>query len=157
MNTEATKKERERLVFEAFIKKSGLQINHESIQQPKGRSKPDIVCWQENEGKIAFELTEICDEAVARVTSTIKGSDQPVYIRGSDPTWKAREKLKKRYETEYPVELLCYTAGRTISPGDLVRDKIRSMAEMDNGQFRRIWLLLASQGQQRDLIYLVWP
>jgi hypothetical protein len=44
-----------------------------------------------------------------------------------------------------------------MSPDDLVRDKIRSMAEMDNGQFRRIWLLLASQGQQRDLVYLVWP
>jgi|SRR5580704_13806092 hypothetical protein len=156
MNTEATKKERERLVFEAFIKKSGLQIGPESIQSCDP-PEPDIVCWQENEGKIAFELTEICDEAVARVTSTIKGSDQPVYIRGSDPTWKAREKLKKRYETEYPVELLCYTAGRTMSPDDLVRDKIRSMAEMDNGQFRRIWLLLASQGQQRDLVYLVWP
>jgi hypothetical protein len=114
MNTEAAKKERERLVFEAFIKKSGLQIGPESIQSCDP-PEPDIVCWQENEGKIAFELTEICDEAVARVTSTIKGSDQPVYIRGSDPTWKAREKLKERYETEYPVELLCYTAGRTIS------------------------------------------
>jgi hypothetical protein len=156
MNTEAAKKKRERLVFEAFIKKSGLQIGPESIQSCDP-PEPDIVCWQENEGKIAFELTEICDEAVARVTSTIKGSDQPVYIRGSDPTWKAREKLKKRYETEYPVELLCYTAARTMSPDDLVRDKLRSMAEMDNGQFRHIWLLLASQGQQRDLVYLVWP
>ena len=134
MNTEAAKAERERLVFEAFIKKSGLQIGPESIQSCDP-PEPDIVCWQENEGKIAFELTEICDEAVARVTSTIKGSDQPVYIRGSDPTWKAREKLKKRYETEYPVELLCYTAGRTISPGDLVLTRSGPWQKWTTGNF----------------------
>jgi hypothetical protein len=155
MNTEATKAERERKVFKAFIQKSGLQISPESVESCEP-PKLDIVCWQKNEGKVAFELVEICDEAIARVTSTIIGSDQAAYIRGSDPTWEVlRKKLKKRYQTEYPVELLCYTAGRTISPDDGVREKIRSMADMDNGQFRRIWLLVTQC--QRDLVSLIWP
>jgi len=152
MNTEAAKAERERLVFEAFIKKSGLQINPESIQQPKGRSKPDIVCYcQKKEGKVAFELVEICDENLGRKISAIRGSGGVEYVRSRDPSWEVlRKKLKKRYQTEYPVELLCYVSGRTISPDIVILDRIRPMIDMDNGQFRRVWLL-------GDQCHLVWP
>lgn len=157
MNTQAAKAERERLVFKTFIKtntfieKSGLQIISEIVESCEP-PKPDIVCYcQKKEGKVAFELVEICDENLARKISAIRGSGGVEYVRSRDPSWEVlRKKLKKIYQTEYPVELLCYVSGRTISPDIVILDRIRPMIDMDNGQFRRIWLL-------GDQCHLVWP
>src|ERR1700730_14109847 len=35
----------------------------------------------------------------------------------------------------------CYTDGRTVSWDQLIKEEIRPLIDMDNGQFRRIWLL----------------
>jgi hypothetical protein len=154
MNTEAAKAERERLVFKSFIKtktfieKSGLQINPRTVESCKP-PKPDIVCYcQKKEDKVAFELVEICAEDIARSTSAI--DKEVIYIRSRNPSRDVlRKKLKKRYQIEFPIELLCYT-GRTISPDIVILEAIRPIIDMDNGQFRRIWLL-------GDQCHLVWP
>jgi hypothetical protein len=103
MNKEAEKAARERGVFHDFIKKSGLPINPKSVESccPP---KPDILCFQEDEGNVAFELAEICDPDIARIIAQGGGA-----TLASDPSgYVIREKLKKHYQTEYPVELLCY-------------------------------------------------
>jgi hypothetical protein len=50
---ESRKSSEERAVFHDFIKKSGLPINPESVESCCP-SKPDILCFKENEGNVAF-------------------------------------------------------------------------------------------------------
>jgi hypothetical protein len=148
MTVEETKAERERFVFRTFIEKSGLQIRLESVESRKP-PEPDILCFQDNEGKIAFELVEICDETLARKISETD-NEEFGYVRCSDPSRAVlRKKLKRSYQTEHPIELLCY-AGRTISADSTILAGIRPMISGSNGQFRRIWLL-------GDRHHLVWP
>src|ERR1700691_6075469 len=114
MNAEEEKAARERLVFQAFIKASGLPISPESVESRKP-PEPDILCVHEGDGKLAFELVEICAEDIARKLSAI-GKEKFGFLRSADPSRDVlQKKLKKNYRTEYPVDLLCYTSGRAIS------------------------------------------
>jgi hypothetical protein len=71
MNTAAEKKqERERHVFQKFIRTSKLPIFPESVES-RLHPEPDILCLDAEEGHIAFELTEICAEELARKLSAI--------------------------------------------------------------------------------------
>jgi hypothetical protein len=141
---EAEKAARERAVFHDFIKKKpGSRINPESVES-RCPPEPDILCFQENEGNVAFELAEICAQDIACTIAQGGG-----FLWTSDTSRKIREKLKKNYQTENPVELLCYTDGRTVSWDQLIKEEIRPLIDMDNGQFRRIWLL----GDQCHLVF----
>lgn len=63
---DAEKAARERAIFHEFIKKKpGLRINPENVES-RGQREPDILCFQENEGNVAFELVEICAQDIAR-------------------------------------------------------------------------------------------
>jgi hypothetical protein len=70
MNREAEKAARERNVFQHFIEKSRLPICPKSVESCSP-PKPDILCFQENDGNVAFELVEICAEDLARKISAI--------------------------------------------------------------------------------------
>jgi hypothetical protein len=149
MNAEAEKSQREKCVFRAFINKSGLEIDPDSFESRRP-PEPDILCRHNRDGKLAFELVEICNEDLARKISTI-GKEDFGFVRSSDPSANAiRKKLKKDYHTEYPVDLLCYTSGRVISPDAVIIEAIRSVIDMNSRQFCRIWLL-------GDQCHLVWP
>jgi hypothetical protein len=151
MNAKAEKAERERRVFQDFIQKSGLPISPESVES-RECPEPDILCVHESEGRIAFELVEICDPHIAKTLSALGKTGGVGFIRGTDTTSEQlQKKFTKPYKSEYPIELLCYQAGRTISPDAVIRDAIRQViSSMNNGKFRRIWLL----GDKCDL---VWP
>jgi hypothetical protein len=141
MNAEVEKAEREKRVFQEFIKKSGLPINPESVESCKP-PKPDIICFHESEGYVAFELVEVCDPNIAKAISALRNEGGVRYIRGSDPSLDViRKKFTKPYNSEYPIELLCYQDGRTVSPDASIRDAVDRLISMNNGKFRRIWLL----------------
>jgi len=138
-NRAAEKAERERCVFQKFIRISKLPIVPES---PESRPppEPDILCMDAKEGYIAFELVEICEEGLARKLSVIDKEDFG-FVRSQDPSRSViRKKLRKRYPTGYPVELLCYV-DRSLSADSQIRATIQPTIDMNNGQFRRIWLL----------------
>jgi hypothetical protein len=147
MNKEAEKAERERFVFQKFITTCELPIVPESIESRRP-PEPDILCLHGVEGHIAFELVEICDGRLARKLSAI-GKEDFGFFRTQDPSWSVlQEKLRKSYQTNHPVELLCYV-GRSLSADSQIRATIQPMIEMYNGQFRRFWLL----GDQCHLIF----
>jgi len=149
MNADAEKAARERRVFQAFIQEAALPIYPESVQS-RCPPEPDILCCHRLEGWVAFELAEICDSDIARRIQA-RHRNEAEFIRGSDPSLRIlKDKLKKTYKTEYPVELLCYTAGRVISPDAVILEGIRRATDMNKGQFRRFWLVA-------DRWYLVWP
>ena len=147
MNKEAEKAERDWFVFQKFITTCALLVVPDSVESRRP-PEPDILCLHAVEGHIAFELVEICDGRLARKLSAI-GKEEFGFFRSQDTSWSVlREKLRKSYETDYPVELLCYV-GRLLSADSQIRATIQPMIEMYNGQFRRIWLF----GDQCHLIF----
>ena len=150
MGTEQKKAEVELTVFEEFISKSGISVNPASVSKPGAQSEPDIFCTLGTGEEIAYELVEICSSDIAATLSKLKKGDTST-LSTSDPTERTiRQKLNKTYRTARPIELLCYTNGRTVSPDDLILRELQLWANAIDSSFRRIWLL----GEKG--VYQVW-
>ncbi len=107
MNAEEKKAKREVSVLMKFLKASELPIGTASVES-RPPPEPDILCSHQEEGKIAFELAEICSPEIPRAVAKMDETGV-TYIRAADTSlYIVRQKLKKRYSTVYPIELLCY-------------------------------------------------
>jgi hypothetical protein len=146
MASELAKGETEVAVFLRFLEASRLPIDRTSVEK-RSPPEPDILCTHQSEGAVAFELVEMCDPRLA--SSIAKASDG--YLRTSDPSPNIiSKKLRKKYETAVPIELLCYTAGRIITPDKLIVSTIKPYLRMWRHTFSRAWLL------GRKGVYVVW-
>lgn len=141
MGTEQEKAKVELAVFREFISKASISIDPASVSKPGAQSEPDIFCTLSNGEQVAYELVEICSSDIAAtLAKTSKGGLATLVT--SDPTEKAlRQKLHKTYITTRPVELLCYTNGRTVSTDDLIIMEAQRWANAIDGHFRKVWLL----------------
>ena len=142
MTTEQDKATVELAVFSDFVRLANLPIDIETLEKRKP-PEPDLLCTHATDGKIAFELVELCDPNLARAFAKPRpNSDGVEYIRTSDPSSMiVRNKLRKVYKTAYPIELLCYTAGRVITPSDVILPTILPLLGSFRHTFRRAWLL----------------
>lgn len=141
MGTEQDKAVMELAVFREFISKAGVSVDAESVRKPGTESEPDIFCTLSSGERVAYELVEICSPDIAAHISRI-GSGDDVAFHSSDPTVETlRKKLRKTYKTTLPIELICYTNGRTISPDDLIVIEAQRWANAIDGPFRKVWLL----------------
>ena len=134
---------RECNVFLKFITRSGLPIDPDSMEKHHP-PEPDILCRLGTGDPVAFELVEMCDNKIAETVSILgKNSDaDPLYLRTVDPTdGILKNKRAKQYQTNHPIELLCYTDGRTVTPPDQIISKIRLYYDNDDHQFRRVWFM----------------
>lgn len=146
MASEHVKGETEVAVFMRFLEASQLPIDPGSIEK-RSPPEPDILCTHRLEGAVAFELVEMCDPRFAR--SIAKSSDG--CLRTSDPSANIiSKKLRKKYKTDAPIELLCYTAGRIVTPDNVILPTIKPYLRSWRHTFRRAWLL------GRKGIYVVW-
>lgn len=146
MASEKEKGEEEVAIFLRFLEASDLPIDRSSIEK-RPPPEPDILCAHQTEGEIAFELVELCDPRLAKSIAELDGS----YLRTSDPSSRIiSKKLRKKYQTNVPVELLCYTAGRIVTPDDVILPTIRRYLRSWRHTFRRAWLL------GRKGVYEVW-
>jgi hypothetical protein len=146
MTTEHTKGEIEVGIFQKFLGASLLPIEMVTVEK-RNPPEPDILCSHKSEGEIAFELVEMCDPRLAKAIA--KASDE--YLRTSDPSAHIiSKKLRKKYKTNAPIELLCYTNGRIITPDDVILLKIKPYLRSWRHVFRRAWLL------GRKGLYVVW-
>ena len=137
MASELAKGETEVAVFLRFLEASHLPIDRISVEK---RSFPelDILCTHQSEGAVAFELVEMCD---SRLASSIAKASYG-YLRTSDPSANIiSKKLRKKYETDVPIELLCYTAGQIITPDNVILPAIKPYSRTWRHTFRRAWLL----------------
>ena len=142
MTSEQIKANREMRVFLEFIRKSEIEIDG----APEGRPppEPDILCKHRGRGFCAFELVELCDQEIAHTTAKLIDSGGGMaFMCNEDPSAKlVRSKIEKKYQTNHPIELLCYTGGRLVTPDDVIIPTIREIIEAHGfGQFRRIRLL----------------
>jgi len=146
MASELAKGEAEVAVFLRFLEASRLPIDRTSVEK-RSPPEPDILCTHQSEGAVAFELVEMCDPRLAR--SIANASDG--YLRTSDPSPNIiSKKLRKKYETAVPIELLCYTAGRVITPDNVILSTIMPYLRTWRHTFSRAWLL------GRKGVYVVW-
>ena len=150
MSTEKEKEKIELAVFKEFIIKAGISVDLKSITKPCTESEPDIFCTLSSGEQIAYELVEICSSDIAATLSKLQKGGT-VCLPTSDPTERAlRQKLHKTYRTARPIELLCYTDGRTVSPDDLILSEAQLWANAIDGPFRKVWFL----GEKS--VYEVW-
>lgn len=141
MGTEEHKGKVELAVFREFVERCPLAIDLGSIQKCAGESEPDILCQLSPGEVVAFEMVEICASDVARNTLKAKSSSTAAFW-SSDPTAAiVRKKLRKTYRTAHPVELLCYTNGRVVTPDGEIREQLVRWVNAIDGPFRRVWLL----------------
>jgi hypothetical protein len=150
MSTEEKKGKVELAVFEEFIQKAGIPVVPDSITKPGKESLPDIFCILNTGEQVAYELVEICAQDIAATLAKIKAGGS-ASLATSDPTERTlRKKLHKTYKTNIPIELLCYTNGRTVSTDDMIVSNAQLWANAIDGPFRKVWLL----GEKG--IYEVW-
>ena len=138
-HNEATKAVIELKVFERFVRLRGLRVVAGSIakQLPP---KPDILCVVQDEGPIAYEITEGCapEFAAAESRAVREGT---AFAWGADVSAQTvRKKLENHYPVDCPVELIVY-AGRTSLPDDVLVPTITPVLANGLGQYRRVWLL----------------
>jgi hypothetical protein len=139
MQNEQIKGEREVRIFREFLATSQLPIDPYSVQK-RSPPEPDILCTHAQEGLIAFELVEICDPNLASLKAMGEEADG-VYVRTADPSRQIiSRKLRRRYETQHPIELLCYTRGRVVTPPSTIIPTILPYLNSWRHTFRKVWL-----------------
>ena len=142
MPDDKDKSQREVQTFHEFIPRSGLLIDPCSVEKCHP-PEPDILCWVNGAGYVAFELTETCDETIARTLNKRPKQDnsESKCIRPGNPVRRILEKKRNnKYKTHYPVELLVY-ADRILLPNHLIKSEIERVFRSDLGAFQRVWLM----------------
>jgi hypothetical protein len=136
MRSEQAKGAHEVEVFRRFIVAANLPIDAGSVEK-RNPPEPDIRCNDAVGGHLAFELVELCDPTLAKAIATLSSE----YIRTSDPSARiVSKKLRRNYETTLPIELLCYTDGRIITPDDVIIPTVTPYLASWRHIFRRAWL-----------------
>ena len=150
MGTEQDKATVELAVFREFVSKAEVPVLPESIRKPGEQSEPDVFCTLSSGEQVAYELVEICSSDIAALFSRLRSGGSASLVT-SDPTEGIMlNKLHKTYRTKLPIELLCYTSARTVSPDDQILSEVQRWANAIEGPFRRVWLL----GEKG--VYEVW-
>ena len=142
MSSERRKEQRELRVFREFVRRCGLPIDPDSIENRRPR-EPDIFCRFRNGEGVAFELKELCAPSIAKTDDYwLKSGDEPQAQRVGDPTDRiVRMALKKQYETEHPIELLFYAGGRIGTPPNTTMLGIQAVCDSIHHRFRRVWFM----------------
>ena len=69
-------------------------------------------------------------------------------------------KLRKEYETPYPMELLAW-GDDTLSPRDIwapmFEDELRTLLDASRSPFRRLWVVNVGRLAAADPVWLVHP
>ena len=137
MRSERDKGDDEIDAFLRFVKAANLSIDVSTIEK-RNPPEPDLRCVHEVDGAIAFELVELCDPKMAKAQAELSGA----YIRTSDPsTGIIAKKLSRKYKTNLPIELLCYTNGRIVTPDSHILLRVRPYLRSWRHVFRRAWLM----------------
>ena len=134
---EDKKADRERQIFLAFARMSGLPIDLESAESRKP-PEPDIICYCPDIGHLYFELVELAEVEIKQKFGRF-GEQLGDYIRiNSNVRETLKKKASRRYKADYPIDLLCYAVG-SVRPDDALIEDIRLWLGSDRGQFCRVW------------------
>lgn len=128
-----------------------LLIDYSSIEKAYGERQPDFVCRTLSGEEIAFELTAVCSEEVAKLIARAVVGKEVSATYTVDPTERiVRQKMHKVYDTQLPVELVCYWDARVVSTEEMILEKIHRTANSGPNPFRRVWF------HGENAVYLVF-
>ena len=131
---------RELSSFREFIERSGLEFDVSSAIN-RDPPEPDILCLDKSRTPHAFELVELCDSAIAELYGQSSLPSVSAMFLGSPDFSKVERKLTNHYVTEATCHLLCYSAGRTAAPDDLLIAELREIDFTGQGNFRTVWFM----------------
>jgi hypothetical protein len=130
----------EQAIFRSFVEllgESSLWHAIESREPPE----PDLLCRHETRGLVAFELVSITDPLIAEVNAGIARFGESSFST-SDPTERIiRKKLKRKYETVHPIELLVYNDLLVITPDDAIIETVLSWVGSLSHPFQQVWFM----------------
>jgi len=148
-------------IFERFLMKAEIQVEHGSIKKELPPC-PDLSCKIAGKGKAWFELTEACapefKQVVNELTKAIREAEElnqpmpmPPAVWGRDDSEQTvRKKIGKRYPISESVELLIYTDGMTVVTDEVLKARFEPILVNGAGQFSRVWLM-------GDDVHQIWP
>jgi hypothetical protein len=141
----------ERHVFSQFAKAVNWPCDGARIES-RSPPEPDILYHSPDE-KIAFELVENAAQMLAHDTAKLVDRQIEELNWYSDPSkGTIKAKLKKKYVSDYPIELLCYAGTYVITPEVVATNEIKTLLQsVRHNQFRRVWYF----GANND-VTLVW-
>jgi hypothetical protein len=151
----------ERAVFADFVKAARLRVVPESIQS-RPPPEPDILCEIGGVGPVAFELVQLVDQDLAHgIALAIRDPDNAPGISFGDPTLeRVQVKLRREYETPYPMELLAW-GDDTLFPRDIwaptFEAELRALFDAARSPFRRLWVVNVGRLAASDPVWLVHP
>jgi hypothetical protein len=156
---EADKAARERDIFLEFVAVAGLPVVPGSIESRRP-PEPDIVCELVGGGRVAFEVVELIDQDLAgTIARAVKRPDESRGVCFGDPTLDAiRGKLRRKYETLHPMELLA-VGDDLMLPEDVWRPKYEQRLKdlLDGSSFQRLWVAKLSPRVANRAVLLVRP
>ena len=137
MASEDKKTRDERAALERFLDATNSPIVRSTIRKLKGDSQPDFACCDTGGQEQAFEMTAICAEEVAELVARPEVGS----VWTADPTERiVRDKMHKKYQTHLPIDLVCYSDGRTVSTDDMILPTIEKVVNsVSANPFRRVW------------------
>jgi len=149
MGSDASKTELEKQALLKFIAAANYPIDVTSIEKLDGERLPDFSCSTTDGVRFAVEVTELCDEDIAKMIDISKRVAS-ASVWTNSPTAILKRKMQKTYATDLPIELLCYLDGRVVDTDDMMRVKIEEIANGDTNPFRRVWF------HGEDGVYLMY-
>ena len=140
------KARRELEVFRDFAQRCGLSIVPGSIEN-REPPQPDIYCEIEGEGPMAFELTEFVADSFAKEIDYVSKHPEDsgkTLVRGGEAMPILAKKLaNENYDRSYPIDLICYTAGHTGLPPNVLFPQMCTYIKEhpDTGPFQGVWFM----------------
>ena len=140
------KASRELEVFHDFAHRCGLSIVPGSIEN-REPLEPDIYCEIEGEGPMAFELTEFVADSFAEEIAYVRKHPEDsgkTLVRGGEAMPILAKKLaNENYVSSCPIDLICYTNGRTGLPPNVLIPQMRTCIKEQpgTGPFRGVWFM----------------
>jgi hypothetical protein len=138
--SEAHKAIHELRVFEYFLELRHLPFTPRAVEK-RSPPEPDLLCTFHDGESVAFELAELCDPEIAQPIASPDQARCRAFWTADPSSRIVRNKVRKQYRTSHPVELICYTDGRVVTPHDIIIPTVCPIFDSRNGAFRKAWLL----------------
>ncbi len=138
-----TKEAKERQVIQSIAAARGWLTDLGLIFRGEAAKKePDFFYFGRNE-KVAFEVTEICDQEIAHSSSVALESGKITEFQRTHGVAKLilEKKLNKKYEyiADCPIELVCFFNARTFETDQQIVDQIFSLILELKVKFNKVW------------------
>ncbi len=141
MNRECEKILYEHSIFLSFLRKAGIDIDHESIRHGEHTlGEPDILCKNMSGDCCAFELGRLINPDLMQVQMSWNPQNG-TYVRTRDYSGDiAEKKLTKVYKVSCPIDLVLYTEFPNGTPESFILLKVRSLTSTIEHSYNRVWL-----------------